>query len=154
MGDYILRGFGLGSIIVLWAVLVMPAILKQRDQEPVVERPFSLRIDRTAGAEAQRSRCSDCTQPGDRIQVFPERSTDGTAWILIFYNDQIVMNSGRNVSALTFVVGSMGTHQIVGLDLAHVGECVPDVPARGMDAFVASMIDCGARFAMATVEVR
>jgi hypothetical protein len=112
---------------------------------------LALVTSRSPGAQAMRSRCSDCTQPGDVILVTAQGVEGRVRGIRVYRGEGLVV-ACFDCSALSFLVSSMGTFVIVGFQPAHGRACA--IPGAGIDSDLAGMVSCGAEIASSKMEVR
>jgi hypothetical protein len=108
-------------------------------------------ITRRPGIAAERSRCRDCIQPGDRITAaVASRGPDRTS--IRVYRGDAVIASCDGCASLSFQISSIGRHVVVGSSTS-VGaiSCSPD--EGSFDKDLAILLECG-RIATSNLEAR
>lgn len=112
---------------------------------------LALVTSRSPGAPALRSRCGECTQPGDVISVTAQGAEGRVRGIRVYRGDELVV-ACSDCSALSFLVSSVGTFVVVGFQPAPGRPCA--IPGTGIDSDLAGMVGCGAEIASLKMEAR
>jgi hypothetical protein len=112
---------------------------------------LALVTSRLPGAPALRSRCGDCTQPGDVVSVTAQGAEGRALGLRVYRGDGLVV-ACSDCSALSFLVPSTGTFVIVGFQPAHGRVCA--ALGAGIDSDLAGLAGCGAEIVSSRVEAR
>lgn len=112
---------------------------------------LALVTSRSPGAPALRSRCGDCTQPGDVISVTAQGAEGRVRGIRVYRGEELVV-ACSDCSALSFLIQSVGTFVVVGFQPAHGRACA--ISGTGIDSDLAGMAGCGAEIASSKMEAR